>query len=93
MSPAADYVENLLRNHGPFMLTHIVGTFSYGAQWGAVTPGGSHAVVITGIDTAADRITFNNPWGDVNQPTSINSILSSMEGLMAQSIRSVAYMR
>lgn len=98
VSPSADYIEDLLRRHGPFMLTHLARGFAYGPQWAGqqFQPNSSHAVVITGIDTVQGTVTFNNPWGDVNQSAPVNGILQSMVALFAQpsgGIRSVAYIR
>jgi hypothetical protein len=94
MSPSAAYVEDLLRRHGPWMLTHYSEGFPYGAQWSATTfdPTDTHAIVITGIDTRTGQVKMNNPWGDVNQTVPINAILSSISMLIQQEVRSIAYM-
>ncbi len=94
MCPTGTYVENLLERHGPFMLTHLCKGFAYGPQHSGMNfkPNDSHAVVITGCDAASGVGSFNNPWGDVNQPIPLRIILLSMEQLWTQGIRSVAYM-
>jgi len=92
--PAQGYIENMLNEHGPFILTHLVQNFEYGAQWGHIrsNPNDTHAVVITGIDTDIGVAWMNNPWGDKDQSLTINSVLSSMEALFVRNIRSVAYL-
>jgi hypothetical protein len=90
-----EYVHWLLRERGPLILNHRVGSFWYGATRVPVLPKGTpkdppgmprggHAVVITGYDTDLQRIYFNNPWGDVDVPTTESSILGAIrqwEGL------------
>lgn len=66
----------MLRNFGPFILFHRCGTFSYGPGRGS--PTGYHAVLITGIDLDRKVCYFNNPWGDVNVPTSLDSIVGAI---------------
>lgn len=100
--PAPAYVEGLLADHGPFMLTHLVSTLPYGPAGSqsansqaavlAASPNASHAVVITGVDTDAGTAKMNNPWGDKDQSVPLSSVLMSMETLFVQDIRSVAYM-
>ena len=68
----------MLRNFGPFILFHRCGTFSYGPS--RTTPSsGYHAVLITGIDLESKVCYFNNPWGDVNVPTSIDSMVGAIK--------------
>jgi hypothetical protein len=92
--PAPAFAENLLTDHGPFILTHLVQNFPYGAQWAHFrgNPNDTHAVVITGVDTDSGIAWMNNPWGDKDQSLPLNTVLSSMSALFAQDIRSVAYL-
>lgn len=103
MCPAASYVEDLLRAHGPFMLTHYVSTLPYGPAGSqqataqatvlAASPDAVHAVVITGVNTDTGIAKMNNPWGDKDQNVPLSSVLMSMETLFILNIRSVAYKR
>lgn len=99
-SPAPAYVESLLNDHGPFILSHLVSQISYGSQYAtfqagvvATDPNAAHAVVITGINTDNGIATMNNPWGDKDQTLTLNSILMSMQVLFTQGKRPAAYMR
>ena len=87
MSPDVSYIYDIIRWHGPFILTHY-------AQFPAAIPnnGGTHAVVITGIDMNADKVFYNNPWGTRNDTTSIATIQRSMERLWQRNLKSVAYL-
>ncbi|MEM1048117.1 MAG: peptidoglycan-binding protein [Pseudomonadota bacterium] len=87
MSPGTEYLVDVIRRHGPFILTHYTTTLAPSS-----TSVGTHAVVITGIDMNAGTCFFNNPWGTRNDTTTITTILGSMERLWNQNIRSVAYM-
>lgn len=86
-SPDAAYIEDVLRNHGPWMLIHVTSDLHSG-----IAPGTTHAVVITGIDTRTNQVWYNNPWGRVNEVTTVNSILLAMENLSRRGIRAVAYL-
>ena len=88
ISPSEDFLLNLLRFEGPFILTHYTKTLAP-----AVTGVGTHAVVVTGIDMTKDVCFFNNPWGIRNAETPITTILGSMELLWSQNIRSVAHLK
>ena len=57
-------IEHLLRTHGPIVFNHLVGSISYGP---GVPIGnyGSHAVLITGIDTGSGSVYMHNPWGTI----------------------------
>jgi hypothetical protein len=64
---------------GPAVLLHICQNFSYGNQWGDSSSfTGAHAVLITGIETDFNLVYFNNPWGDKDQSTSLEGLLSKM---------------
>jgi uncharacterized protein YvpB len=86
MSPAISYIHDILVVHGPFILTHLTRALAP-----TVTGVGTHAVVVTGIDTGTGQCFYNNPWGSKNTPVSAGTIQSAMEDLWQQNIRSVAY--
>jgi hypothetical protein len=86
-SPNSTYIEGLLQKHGPWMLTHLVSDLLPGN----FQPDAMHAVVITGIDTKTNQVWYNNPWGTVDEVTTIDRILLAMENLFKRGIYSVAY--
>lgn len=70
----AAYVQWLLRERGPLILNHFMGSFWYGPRTKGESkrpppgPLDAHAVVITGWDSGLGRVYFNNPRGDVERP-------------------------
>lgn len=86
-TPAASYIEDLLRNHGPWMLHH------YAADLLPVRGTETHAMVVTGIDTARDKVWFNNPWGRVDEDRSINAVLTAISHHIEAGYWTVAYIR
>ena len=82
-SPSAEYIERLL-NRGPFILLHFMAGFPYhfGRAF-TIPPGATHAIVITGIDTAGfegkGRCWFNNPWGTKNSSCYIEDVVTAMK--------------
>ncbi|MFO1037509.1 MAG: papain-like cysteine protease family protein [Geminicoccaceae bacterium] len=65
---------------GPCVLLHLCSGFPYGSQYAGMsfTPNDAHAVVLTGIDTDANSATFNNPWGDKDQPCDLGVLLEKI---------------
>ena len=65
---------------GPCVLLHLCSGFPYGSQYAGMsfTPNDAHAVVLTGIDTDANSATFNNPWGDKDQPCDLGVLLAKI---------------
>ena len=86
MSPGVQYIVQLLQHEGPFILTHYTQTLAPSS-----TSPGTHAVVVTGIDTNKSECYFNNPWGTMGNKVAISTIQGSMERLWIRNLRSVAY--
>lgn len=86
MCPAEAYITNTLTDHGPFILTHYTTTLAP-----SVSDPGTHAVVISGIDTDTRLCYYDNPWGTSNNTVPINTVLGEMEKLWLLKLRSVAY--
>ncbi len=84
--PATAYITNTLSEHGPFILTHYTSTLAP-----SVTGPGTHAVVVSGINTDAGLCYYENPWGTSGNSVSINTVLGEMEKLWLHNLRSVAY--
>ena len=87
-SPDPFYIEDLLRKHGPWMLTHLASDILPGN----LSPASAHAVVITGIDMRTNKVWYNNPWGTVNQVIAVDKVLLAMENLTKSGGPAVAYM-
>lgn len=86
-SPDAAYIADLLRKHGPWMLTHVTSDLVPGR----FKPDSTHAVVITGIDVSTNQVWYNNPWGMADEVTTVDRILLAMESLLGEGVRAVAY--
>lgn len=86
MSPATSYIERVLQENGPFILAHYVRTLAP-----SHTSPGTHAVVVTGINTITRKCTYSNPWGTANNQVDISTVQGSMQRLWLRQLRSVAY--
>jgi hypothetical protein len=95
VNPNPAEIESLLRNCGPFVLSHQCNGFPYGPGRPALTAGG-HAVVITGIDTSINggQCWMNNPWGDKDKPILASAVITAINVMQGFSppIRCVAYL-
>jgi hypothetical protein len=89
---AADLLGALAR--GPAVLLHMCAGFPYGSQHAGMTfgPGDAHAVVLTGIDSDTNSATFNNPWGDKDQPCDLGALLAKINADQAQG-RTIGFWR
>lgn len=74
---------------GPAVLLHMCKGFPYGSQHQAwidklddehrkAFDAAAHAVVITGVDTDNNSATFNNPWGDLDQPCALDVLIAKI---------------
>jgi hypothetical protein len=97
--PDEEHIRWLLSNHGPFMLCHHVGAFSYGPACPVPPPSpgmppGQHVVVITGYDAARRRVYFNNPWDEGNSdvPTTASSIVGAIHRFESVGLLPIAYL-
>jgi hypothetical protein len=89
-----DELENVLRNCGPFILSHNCNGFPYGAGWTPLTAG-RHAVVITGYDSSVSGGTFwmNNPWGNKDRAVPASAVTTAITQMEQSSLSPVAYLR
>jgi len=90
--PSEELVHWILETHGPFILRHNAGAFSYGPNRAPVTSGLGHSVVVTGINPSRNMVYFNNPWGDRDVPTSVSSIVGAMQRWERRGGRSIAWL-
>ncbi len=68
VSPSADYLEQRLQSHGPLLFSHQTEGFPYDSRFPPYTCSplvapGSHAIVLTGMNTDDNTCSFKNPWG------------------------------
>lgn len=92
MSIGSDYIENTLRRHGPFMIfVNAVDFPFYGPLCSNV--GGTHALVVSGIDTAPGKVMIVNPWGTRTPPADSDVILKLMQDISDQGLNPAAYMK
>ena len=97
VSPGPEYIEGILKLHGPFMLLHRTEGFPYDSRFGPfcsplLAPNSSHAVVITGIDTSSHNCLFNNPWGTSDKPVSIAIVGEAIEAMSTPQTFPIAYL-
>ena len=73
-------IEQTLNDHGPFMFTHYCGGFPYGAGWTPPAATATHAVVITGYDSAVNsgQCWMNNPWGNKDRGILASAIIAAI---------------
>src|ERR1035438_8376650 len=70
MTIDSSFIENTLRNHGPFIFFFFVANFPFTGAYCLNmngSPTDAHAVVVTGVDTNAGTVSMLNPWG-INTP-------------------------
>jgi len=80
-----DDLATALTGRGPAILLHLCDGFPYGPNWADSTGmKGAHAVVLTGIDTDAGQVTFNNPWGDKDQSADLAIMLTHINSDKSQ---------
>jgi hypothetical protein len=72
-----EILVGLLQASGPAVLLHLCSGFPYGPRWAPLTSG-AHAVVLTSADSDAGTATFNNPWGDKDQPIDLATLVAKM---------------
>jgi hypothetical protein len=85
--PNEQYLLEMLRTKGPVILYHYTKTLL-----NTPDPNSTHAVVITGIDTARDVCYVNNPWGAKDQLFPTDTILNSIEQLWALNQPALIYL-
>jgi hypothetical protein len=91
MSIAPNYVEAMLRRYGPFMIFVNAADFPfYGPM--CINVGGTHAVVVAGIDTSASTVKIVNPWGTVTPPADTDIIVELIQDISNLGLNPAAYM-
>jgi hypothetical protein len=94
INAAAGDVEDVLREYGPFILTHWCQGFPYGTGWIPPNdPQAVHAIVITGVDSAVNSGTcwINNPWGNKDRAVPTSAVTTAISKI--GNTRMIAYYR
>jgi len=86
--PNEQYLLDMLRTKGPLILYHYTKTLL-----NTQDPNRTHAVVITGIDTAKDVCYVNNPWGTKDQVFPTDTVLNCIEQLWAKNLPALIHLR
>ena len=76
-SMTGDALAGLLQANGPAVLLHLCNGFPCDPKWTPLTSG-ANAVVITRVDSDAGTATFNNLWGDKDQPIDLTVLLGKV---------------
>jgi papain like cysteine protease AvrRpt2 len=92
MSIGPDYIEDMLRRHGPFMIFVDVVDFPFYGPICVNVGSGFHAVVVNGIDTKAGKVMIVNPWGTRTPPADIDVVMKAMQHISDLDKNPVAYM-
>jgi len=97
LGASAFAIGRILREYGPFILSHLSQGFPYGPgvpikAWGKDD---CHAVVITGEDSDLNGGTcwMNNPWGYKDMPIRTSAVVNALNSIQASGIKAVAYWR
>jgi hypothetical protein len=53
---------------------------------------GTHALVVSGVDTGAGKVMIVNPWGTRTPPADLDVIVKAMQNISDQDLNPVAYM-
>jgi len=92
MSLGANYIEDTLRRHGPFMIFVDVVDFPFYGPVCVSVGSGTHALVVSGVDTGAGKVMIVNPWGTRTPPADLDVIVKAMQNISDQDLNPVAYM-
>jgi len=81
----------MLRRYGPFMIYFNAADFPfYGPM--CINLGGTHPVVVAGIDTSASTVKIVNPWGTVTPPADTDIIVELIQDISNLGLNPAAYM-
>jgi papain like cysteine protease AvrRpt2 len=92
VSIGPDYIENMLRRRGPFMIFVNAADFPFYGPF-CVNVGGTHAVVVSGVDTTPGKVMIVNPWGTKTPPADADIIVKLMQDITDQNLSPAAYMQ
>ncbi len=86
-----NFIEDTLKRHGPFMMFVFASDFPF-SQPVCTNMGGTHALVVSGIDTIPGKVTVVNPWGTNVPPVDADIALGLIQAISDLGCHPVAYM-
>jgi hypothetical protein len=93
MSIDTSYIENMLRRHGPFMIFVDVVDFPFYGPVCVDVGSGTHAIVVSGVDTDSGKVMIVNPWGTRTPPADLDVVVKAMQNISDQHLNPVGYIR
>jgi len=93
MSIPPSYLEDMLRSHGPIMIFIDVVDFSFYGPVCVNVGSGTHAVVVSGVDTDQGRVMIVNPWGTRTPPADLDVVVKAMQNMSSQGLNPVGYLK
>jgi Papain-like cysteine protease AvrRpt2 len=92
MSISPNYIENMLKRQGPFMIFVNVVDFPFYGPVCVSVGSGTHALVVNGIDTNTGNVMIVNPWGTTTPPADLDVVVKAMQDISNDGLNPVAYM-
>jgi hypothetical protein len=92
MSISPNYIENMLKRQGPFMIFVNVVDFPFYGPVCVSVGSGTHALVVNGIDTNTGNVMIVNPWGTTTPPADLDVVVKAMQDISDDGLNPVAYM-
>jgi hypothetical protein len=96
MSIDSNFILNMLRSHGPFMIFVTVADFPFSGPLCDNMdgdPDDTHALIVNGIDTDSQKVGIVNPWGTNVPPVDTDVIISNLQGISDSGDNPIAFMR
>jgi hypothetical protein len=91
-SLTAGFIEQMLRRHGPIMIVVNAGDFPFSGPV-CENMGGTHALVLSGIDTGRGKVRVVNPWGTNVPPVDLDMAVRLLQDIADTESNPVAFMR
>ncbi len=88
----AAFIEQNLRRHGPLMIIVNAVDFPFSGEV-CENIGGTHALVLSGIDTTRKKLKIVNPWGTNVPPVDLGVGLRLLQDLSDTGSDPIAFMR
>ena len=86
------FIESNLRRHGPLMIVVNAADFPFSGPV-CNNIGGTHALVLTGIDTSTGKVSIVNPWGTNTPPVDTDVALGLLQDIADTASDPIAFLR
>lgn len=86
------FIESNLRRHGPLMMIVNAADFPFSGPV-CNNIGGTHALVLTGIDTSIGKVMIVNPWGINTPPLDTDIAVQLLQDIADTGSDPIAFMR